>query len=101
MKNNGYNKDDNDIIRQMRILDARSNRIVRLFHSCSGDVLLELGRSFCDRFTVVTCGQVTKSHRFPKFVWHTTTSIVNFCMFQVAAVPVQCLCRTTFLILNV
>ena len=28
-------KDDNDIIRQMRILYARSNRIVRLFHSCS------------------------------------------------------------------
>ena len=40
-------KDDNDIIRQMRILYARSNRIVRLFHSCSSDVLLELGRSFC------------------------------------------------------
>ena len=44
------NKDDNDIIRQMRILYARSNRIVRLFHSCSSDVLLELGRSFCGSF---------------------------------------------------
>ena len=31
-------KDDNDIIRQMRILYARSKRIVRLFHSCSSDV---------------------------------------------------------------
>ena len=43
-------KDDNDIIRQMRILYARSNRIVRLFHSCGSDVLLELGRSFCGSF---------------------------------------------------
>ena len=34
----------------MRILYARSNRIVRLFHSCSSDVLLELGRSFCGSF---------------------------------------------------
>ena len=38
------------IIRQMRILYAHSNRLVRLFHSCSSDVLLELGRSFCGSF---------------------------------------------------
>ena len=43
-------KADNDIIRQMRILYARSNRIVRLFHSCSSNVLLELGKSFCISF---------------------------------------------------
>ena len=75
----------------MKVLYARSNRIVRLFHSCSSDILLELGRSFVDRLMVVTCGHVTKYRRFLKFVWHTTTSIVNFCMFQVVAVPVQCL----------
>ena len=34
----------------MRILYARSNRIVRLFHFCSSDVLLKLGRSFCGSF---------------------------------------------------
>ena len=37
----------------MRILYARPNIIVRLFHSCSSDVLLELGylgRSFCGSF---------------------------------------------------
>ena len=43
-------KDVNDIIRQMRIPYARSNRIVRLFHSCSSDDLLELGRSICGSF---------------------------------------------------
>ena len=43
----------------MRILYARSNRIVRLFHSCGSDVLLELGRRFCGSFLLysqVTCG---------------------------------------------
>ena len=31
-------KDDNDMLRQMRMLYARSKRLVRLFHSCSGNV---------------------------------------------------------------
>ena len=43
-------KDDNDILRPMRMLYARSNRLVKLFHSCNTDVLLELGRSFCGSF---------------------------------------------------
>ena len=43
-------KDDNDMLRQMRMLYARSNRLVRLFHSCNNDVLLELGRNFCGSF---------------------------------------------------
>ena len=34
----------------MRILYVRSNRIVRLFHYCSSDALLELGRSLCGSF---------------------------------------------------
>ena len=37
-----------DMLRQMRMLYVRSNtRLVRLFHSCSRNVLIELGRSFC------------------------------------------------------
>ena len=43
-------KDDNDIIRQIRILRARSNRNVTLFYSSSSEVLLELGKSFCGSF---------------------------------------------------
>ena len=38
------------MLRQMRMLYARSNRLVRLFHSCSRNVLIELGRSFCGSF---------------------------------------------------
>ena len=39
----GAHKDDNDILRQMRTLYARSNRLLRIFHSCNTKVLIELG----------------------------------------------------------
>ena len=94
-------KDDNDILRQMRMLYARSNRFVRLFHSCNTDVLLELGRSFCGSFYCSYLWTHYKNHHFPTFVRHTTTYIEHFYMFLVAAVPVQCLCRIIFLILSV
>ena len=40
------NCDDNDMLKQMRMLYCRSNRLVRLFSKCSKPVLLELCRSF-------------------------------------------------------
>ena len=43
-------KDDSDMLRLMRMLYARSNRLVRLFHYCSRNVLIELSRSFCGSF---------------------------------------------------
>ena len=43
-------KDDSDVLRQMRMLHSRSYRLVRLFYSCSRNVLIELGRSFCGSF---------------------------------------------------
>ena len=43
-------KDDNDILRQLRILYAKSNRLLRLFHHCSVDVKLALFLSYCTWF---------------------------------------------------
>ena len=43
-------KDGDDMLRQMRTLYARSNRINRIFHNCSNKVLIELRRSFCGSF---------------------------------------------------
>ena len=40
-------KDDNDMLRQRRILYTKSNRLLRLFHCCSTDVELALFRSYC------------------------------------------------------
>ena len=44
------NCDDSDILKQMRMLYCRPNRLVRLFNKCSKPVLLELCRSFCTVF---------------------------------------------------
>ena len=38
----GAHKDDNDILRQMRTLYARSNKLLRIFHCCNTKVLLSL-----------------------------------------------------------
>ena len=46
------NCDDADILKQMRMLYCRSNRLVRLFNKCSKPVLLELCRSF---YTIFYC----------------------------------------------
>ena len=42
--------DESDILKQMRMLYCRFNRLVRLFNICSKPVLLELCRSFCTVF---------------------------------------------------
>ena len=44
------NCDDADILKQIRMLYCRSNRLVRLFNKCSKPALLELCRSFCTVF---------------------------------------------------
>ena len=41
------NKDDKDILRQMRSVYARSNRILRMFSHCSIDVKIVLFNSYC------------------------------------------------------
>ena len=43
-------KDDNDMLREMRIPYTKSNRLLRLFHCCSNDVKLALFRSYCTCF---------------------------------------------------
>ena len=44
------NCDYSDILKQMRMLYCRSNRLVRLFNKCSKPVLLELCRNLCRVF---------------------------------------------------
>ena len=43
-------QDDDDMLRQMRTLYIRSNKLLRTFYHCSIDVKLELFRSFCTSF---------------------------------------------------
>ena len=44
------NGQDDDILRQMRNLYIRSNKLLRTFHYCSSDVKLELFKSYCTSF---------------------------------------------------
>ena len=43
-------QDDDDMLRQMRTLYIRSNKLLRTFYHCSIDIKLELFRSFCTSF---------------------------------------------------
>ena len=43
-------QDDDDMLRQMRTLYIRLNKLLRTFHYCTIDVKLELFRSFCIPF---------------------------------------------------
>ena len=44
------NSDDAEMLRQMRLLYCRSNRLIRMFNKCNQNVLIELCRSFCTTF---------------------------------------------------
>ena len=69
------NCDDADILKQMRMLHCRSNRLVKLLKKCSKPVLLELCRSFCTVFYVLISGQIIRKLPFPRYELHITTSI--------------------------
>ena len=43
-------QDDVEMLRQLRLLYMRSNKIIRMFYFCTIDVKLELFRSFCTSF---------------------------------------------------
>ena len=59
------NKDDKDILRQMRSVYARSNRILRMFSHCSIDVKIILFNSYLTLpCTVPICGQNTRKRLF-------------------------------------
>ena len=72
------NDDDAEMLRQMRLLYCRSNRLVRLFSKCSKTVLIELCRSFAQRFTVHIFGHNIKKLHSRSFVLHITTYIVKY-----------------------
>ena len=46
-------QNDEDMLREMRTLYIRSNKLLRPFHYCPVDVKLELFKSYCTSFTVL------------------------------------------------
>ena len=57
-------KDDADMLRQLRSLYAKSNRIARMFHYCTVDVKLLLIISYCTSFY---CGYLWSDYKASTF----------------------------------
>ena len=53
-------QDDVEMLRQLRLLYMRSNKIIRMLYFCTIDVKLELLGAFVRRFTAAIYGQITK-----------------------------------------
>ena len=58
--------DPDNISKQMRMLNCRSNRLVRLFNKCIKPVLLELCRSLCTVFYYHFFGHTIRKLLFSK-----------------------------------
>ena len=84
--------DDAEMLRQMRLLYCRSNRLIRMFNKCSQNVLVELCRSFCTTFYIVLSllywTQNKKLH-FLSFELHTIMCIVKCLVSSDEAVPAK------------
>ena len=56
-------KDDCDMLRQLRTLYAKSNKIIRTFSHCTIDVKLLLIKSYCTSFYCGYMGQIIRKLR--------------------------------------
>ena len=86
------NSDDAEMLRQMRLLYCRSNRLIRMFNKCSQNVLTELCRSFCTTFYCPYFWTQHKKLHFLSFVLHIIMCIVKYLVSSDEAVPAKCLC---------
>ena len=80
------NCDDSDILKQMRMLYCKSNRLVRLFNKCSKPVLLELCKSFCTVFYCPYFWTQYKKTTFSKIrvVYETCDIDMYVCFYMVS-----------------
>ena len=60
-------QDDVDMLRQMRTLYIRSNKLLRTFYYCSTDVKLELFKSYCTSFYCCYLWTAYKKSTFDRF----------------------------------
>ena len=71
---NSNGQDDEDMLRQMRSLYIRSNKLLRTFLYCSSDVKLELFKSYCTLFYCCYLWTAYKKSTFDTiYIWIYTT----------------------------
>ena len=61
-------QDDVEMLRHLRLLYMRSNKIIRMFPFCTIDVKLELYRSIVRHFTAAIYGQGTQNQSLTDYV---------------------------------
>ena len=93
------NSDDAEMLKQMRLLYCRSNRLIRMSNKCSRNVLVESCRRFCTTFYCSNFWTQHKKLHFLSSELHTIMCIVKYLVSSDKAVPAKCLCRIIFLIL--
>ena len=84
-------QDDDDMLKQMRTLYIKSNKLLRTFHYCTLDVKLELFRRFCVSLYCCYLWRAKNKH-FISYVWHLIPYTVVFLVNNGDATPVQCTC---------
>ena len=94
-------QDDDDMLRQMRTLYIRSNKLLRTFYNCSIDVKLELFRNFLYLiFLLLFMDCIQKNQHLISYVWPLTMLIVVFSVCHGDLVPAQCMLTLVFKILK-
>ena len=84
-------QDDEEMLRQMRTLYIRSNKLIRTFHYCSTDVKLELFKSYCTSFYCCYLWTAYKKSTFDRLRVAFNTHTVVFLVSHGVAAPVQCM----------
>ena len=90
-------QDDNDILRQMRTVYAKSNTLLGTFSHCSTDVKVTLFQSYC---IVRFSGVITKNQHLERFVLHLIMRIEKSLVFPRGVVPVLCMLNIIFVTLK-
>ena len=83
------NQDDNDILRQMGTVYAKSNTLLRTFSHCSTDVKV----TFISKLLhcIVFSGVITGNQHIRRFVLHLIMRIEQSLVFPKGVVPVLCM----------
>ena len=92
--------DDSDLLRQMRLLYAKSNTLLRTFSYCSSDIKVTPFQSYCTALYVFFCGTIIKCLHLVKFVSRLTMLIKKYLVFLSGVVLVQCMQLIIFVTLR-
>ena len=93
-------QDDNDILRQMRTVYAKSNTLLRTFSHCSTDVKVTYFKVIALHYIVRFAGVITRNQHLERFVLHLIMRIEKSLIFPRRVMPVLCMLNIIFVTLK-